>query len=161
MPIVTRRATAEDVTTLVDMMREFYAEANYALDAEWATSNFITLLTDKSRGEIWIVYSDDSVAGYVVITFRLSMEFGGLDAFIDDLFIRFGFRRQGMGKAALAAAFDASNGRQVLAVHVETSAANAPAVALYGSFGMHDRQRLLLTKKLTARRETLLNEEIA
>jgi ribosomal protein S18 acetylase RimI-like enzyme len=159
MAISTREATNEDVSTLVEMMREFYAEAQYALDAEWAKSSFSTLLTDSSRGGIWIVYSDEAPAGYVVITYRFSMEFGGIDAFIDDLFVRSRYRRQGIGKAALAAAFDACDRRQILAVHVETSANNSPAVALYGRFGMRDRQRLLLTKKLTTRCEVLLNEK--
>jgi ribosomal protein S18 acetylase RimI-like enzyme len=156
MPISTREATIGDVSTLVDMMREFYAEAQYALDSEWAKSSFSALLTDSSRGGIWIVYLDDAAAGYVVVTYRFSMEFGGMDAFIDDLFVFSKYRRQGIGKAALTAAFEACVRRQILAVHVETSTNNSPAVALYGGFGMRDRQRLLLTKKLTSRCEVLL-----
>jgi GNAT superfamily N-acetyltransferase len=161
MPISTREATIDDVSTLVGMMSEFYAEAQFALDTEWATLSFSALLGDPSRGGVWIVSLDNATAGYVVVTHRFSMEFGGMDAFIDDLFVRSNFRRQGIGKAALNAAFDACARRKVLAVHVETSVGDSPAVALYGSFGMRDRKRLLLTRKLTDRCEVLLNENTA
>jgi hypothetical protein len=58
-------------------------------------------------------------------------------------------------------AFDACSRRSILAVHVETSVDNSLAVALYGSFGMRDRKRLLLTRKLTDRCEFPLSENTA
>jgi ribosomal protein S18 acetylase RimI-like enzyme len=146
----------EDLPALIDMMHDFYAEAGYALDAAWAGASFGALLQDPSRGAVWIGDADGEPAGYVVVTFRHSMEFGGTDAFIDDLFVRPGFRRRGVGKAVLADAFRACGGRGVLAVHVETSESNGPAVALYGGLGMLDRRRLLLTKRLTPRDEPML-----
>ncbi len=153
MPITTRSASLEDIPTLLDMMGEFYAEADYGLDREWAGSSFTALLSEPSRGMVLIALADGAPAGYVVVTFRHSMEFGGTDAFIDDLFVRPRYRRRGIGKVALTAAFEACGERGALAVHVETSEGNPPAVALYGSLGMLDRQRLLLTKKLTSRTE--------
>lgn len=156
--ISAREASLNDIPALVGMMREFYAEANYALDAAWATETFSTVLRDSSRGIAWIVTDDSGEPmGYTVVTFRLSMEFGGTDAFIDDLFVRQVHRRRGVGRRALEAAFAECRRRGVLAIHVETSADNIPAVALYGSFGLEDRHRLLLTARLTTRRESLLN----
>ncbi len=156
MPLTTRSASTEDLPALTDMMREFHAEADYALDAAWARASFGALLADPSRGAVWIGDADGEPAGYVVVTFRHSMEFGGTDAFIDDLFVRRGFRRRGVGRAVLAAAFRLCGERGVLAVHVETSESNGPAVALYGAFGMMDRRRLLLTRSLTPRDEPML-----
>lgn len=156
MPVTTRSASPGDIPTLVGMMTEFYAEADYALDAAWAGSSFGALLDDPSRGAVWIGDADGEPAGYAVVTFRHSMEFGGTDAFIDDLFVRSKFRRRGIGKAVLSDAFRSCRERGVLAVHVETSDDNAAAVALYSEFGMLDRRRLLLTRRLTSRDETLL-----
>ena len=161
MPILTRPASLGDVELLVEMMREFYAEANYALDAGWAATAFSTLLKDDSRGSIWIVSEGDEPVGYGVLTFRFSMEFGGADAFIDDLFVRPGYRRRGAARAVLAAAFEESRRRGILAVHVETGHENVAAKALYGKFGLQDRRRLLLTARLTARGESLLNDQTA
>ena len=159
--ISARVAALSDIPTLVAMMREFYAEANYALDAGWATEAFSTVLRDSSRGIAWIVAEGDEPMGYVVMTFRLSMEFCGSDAFIDDLFVRARHRRRGAGRTALEAAFAESHRRGVLALHVETGADNVAARALYGSFGLEDRKRLLLTARLTTRRESLLDENPA
>ena len=152
--ITTRVAALADIPILVELMRDFYAEANYALDATWAAEAFSTVM----RGMAWIALEENKPIGYVVLTFRLSMEFGGSDAFIDDLFVRPEYRRHGAGRAALTAAFDESRRRGVLAMHVETADDNIAAKALYGRFGLQDRKRLLLTARLTSRRESPLQE---
>ncbi len=103
------------------------------------------------------LYGEEPI-GHVVVTFRLSMEFGGTDAFIDDLFVRQRHRRRGAGRIALEAAFAECRRRGVLAIHVETGADNVAAKSLYRYFGFEDWQRLLLTSRLTARREALLEQ---
>ncbi|PYS48316.1 MAG: hypothetical protein DMF68_13560 [Acidobacteria bacterium] len=109
-------------------------------------ASFSSLLKDDSRGAVWIVLHDSEPAGYVVLTIRFSMEYGGLDAFIDDLFVRPSYRRRGVGRAALNALFDECERRNVLAVHVEVGHDNAAAKALYSSYGLKpywdDRQML-------------------
>jgi GNAT superfamily N-acetyltransferase len=154
MPITTLRASSVDIGALVSLMREFYGEASYALDEDWAAASFSALLGDPSRGMAWIVKVDGEPAGHAVLTLRHSMEFGGLDAFVDDLFVRAKHRRRGLGRALLSALFDECSRRGVLAVHVETGADNVAARALYGSFGMIDRRRLLLTTTLSKRTES-------
>jgi ribosomal protein S18 acetylase RimI-like enzyme len=152
--IAVRVASSPDIPVLVEMMREFYAAANYALDDGWARAAFVTLLSDRLRGMAWIVSEGETTVGYVVLTFRFSMEFGGTDAFIDDLYVRAEHRRRGAGRAALTAAFDECRRREIHALHVETGHDNAAARALYHRFGLEDRQRLLLTARLTTRRES-------
>ena len=156
MRLTTRMASAVDVPVLVAMMGEFYAEADYALDEAWATRSFLSLLGDPSRGAVCIACGDGVPLGYAVLTLRHSMEFGGLDGFIDDLFVRKASRRLGVGRAALEALLAECRRRGVLALHVETSDGNPAAVALYESLGMRDRKRLLLTARLTDRRESPL-----
>ena len=156
MPATIQRAGVADIGTLVSLMREFYAEAEYALDAEWAAGSFSALLGDAPRGAVWIAREDGEAAGYTVLTLRHSMEFGGTDGFVDDLFVRSEHRRCGHGKALLGALFDECRRTGVLAVHVETGRDNGAARALYGEFGLKDRDRLLLTAKLTPRGETPL-----
>ncbi|MBD0370927.1 MAG: GNAT family N-acetyltransferase [Pyrinomonadaceae bacterium] len=150
MTTATRKASLGDVPLLVDLMEEFYAEGIYPLDREWARASFSALLQDDSRGAVWIVYQDSEPAGYVVLTIRFSMEFGGLDAFIDDMFIRPSYRRKGLGRAVLAALFEECERRKVLAVHVEVGQDNVAANALYRSFGLkpYDDGRQMLTVRL-------------
>ena len=84
-------------------------------------------------------------AGYIVLTTRHSMEFGGLDGFVDDLFVRPAFRRHGVGTSLLTELFRECSERRVLAVHVEVGSDNAPAQALCRRFGLSNNGRKLFT----------------
>lgn len=153
MTTTTHSATFDDIPILVELMREFYAEANYQLDMQWAAASFSALLKDNSRGAAWIILQDSEPAGYVVLTTRFSMEYGGLDGFIDDLFIRPGYRRKGLGREALRALFDECDRRKLLAVHVEVGEDNIGAKSLYKSYGLEPKQdgRQVLTVRLGER----------
>jgi ribosomal protein S18 acetylase RimI-like enzyme len=150
MTTTTRNAALDDIPVLVNLMQEFYAGANYPLDRRWAAASFSALLRDDSRGAVWIVFHDSEPAGYVVLITRFSMEYGGLDAFIDDLFIRPAYRRRGLGRAALRALFAECERREVRAVHVEVGHDNVAAQALYGSYGLepYTDGRQMLTVRL-------------
>jgi ribosomal protein S18 acetylase RimI-like enzyme len=140
-----RPAQSDDIPALVRMMGEFYAESHYSLDPAWATRSFSDLLGSELRGAAWMAFLDAQAAGYVVMTLRHSMELGGLDGFVDDLFVRPGCRRRGLGKSLLAAVFDGCAARNVLAIHVETSAGNEAAQAIYRKFGFRGNELQLLT----------------
>src|SRR4051812_39965578 len=96
---VIDRAAPTDISALVELMSQFYAESNYALDRGWAAASFAQLLHDDSRGAAWIARFDGEPAGHIVLALRHSMEFGGLAGVIDDLFVRPEFRRRGIGSA--------------------------------------------------------------
>jgi len=102
MDAAIRRADPDDVPVLVELMTEFYAESSYPLDRARAASAFDRLLREESHGAVWLLSARDLVAGYVVLTVGYSMEYGGLDAFVDDLFIRAAHRGRGLGRLALA-----------------------------------------------------------
>jgi ribosomal protein S18 acetylase RimI-like enzyme len=131
---------------------EFYAEFDFSLDGQWASNSFATLLGDDAKGAIWIAFRDDEPAGYAVLTIRHSMEYGGPDAFIDNLYVRPAHRRQDLRREALRALFAECDRRRVLAVHVEAGRDNVAAQRLYRSFGLDvlDDARQLLTVRLRA-----------
>jgi len=147
MTINLRPATASDSSLLVDLMDEFYRESEYSLDREWAVAAFSALLADAQRGGAWLALVDEVPVGYVVLTTRFSMEYGGLDGFVDDLFVRPAFRCQGVGSELLTTLAREGERRGLRALHVETSA-DSPAARLYQRLGWQNRQRLLLTKPL-------------
>src|SRR5262245_9451351 len=113
-----RKATANDVQQLIAMMEEFYAEGGYALNRRRAAEAFTTLLADDRLGCVFFIQADAQNVGYVVVTLCYSMEYGGPNAFVDDLYVRRPFRGVGLGTAALAdvRAFCAKRG--VRAIHV-------------------------------------------
>jgi ribosomal protein S18 acetylase RimI-like enzyme len=64
------------------------------------------------------------------------MEFGGLSAYIDDLFVRPSHRRRGVARAGLEALLAECTRRACRSLHVEVDPRNAAARALYESFGL-------------------------
>jgi ribosomal protein S18 acetylase RimI-like enzyme len=152
-----RRATHGDTPALLDLMQAAHAEAGFALDSVAAAAAFTTLLGDVSHGCAWIACRGVAAAGYIVITFKLSMESGGFDAFVEDLYVRPTARRCGMGTRLLSAAIAACSERGVSAMHVEVGSDNEGARMLYRKHGLEDRGRLILTAQLRdnrmARRE--------
>ena len=77
--------------------------------------------------------------------FRSSMEFGGRNAFLDDLFIQAPFRGAGLGTAALKEVRTFCLEHTVRALHLETGRDNVAAQALYRRAGFKVTDRQLLT----------------
>ena len=147
-PAVVRSAANNDIPVLVELMREFYVGSKYSLDGDWAVRSFNQLFQSTDRGAAWISFLGSDPAGYVVLTTRHSMEVGGLDGFVDDLFVRPAFRRHGVGTSLLTELFRECSKRRVLAVHVEVGSDNAAAQALCRRFGLSNNGRQLFTARV-------------
>ena len=143
-----RAATTADVPALVALMADFYAEAGFALPAAAAGQAFATLLETPALGAVWVAEVDGEPVGHVVLTLVFSMEYGGLRAFIDDLFVRPAARGRGAGAALLAAAREGAMARGARALCVETGLEGHPARTLYARAGYDDSGHALLTQPL-------------
>ncbi len=146
MLLEIRSATSTDIPALVDLMADFYSEATYVLDREWAARSFVALLADPKRNAAWIAWIDGKPVGHAVLCARHSMEFGGLDGSIDDLYVHPVGRRRGIGRALLERLVAHARAHGVLALHVEAAPDNAAAQALYATLGLcpiPDRQLLV------------------
>ena len=143
-----RRASPDDVPTLVALMGEFYAEAGFPLPVEAASRAFAALLGDPRLGAAWILEADGEPAGHVVLTVSFSMEYGGLRGFVDDLFVRPAFRGRGLAAMGLGALRTEAEARGVRALLVETSGDNDAAQRVYRRAGFEECDHLLLTLPL-------------
>lgn len=147
-PDILRKASPDDLQRLVALMAEFYAEGGYPLNHQRAAEAFAALLADDRLGHVWLIEKNSEAVGHLVVTLCFSMEYGGLIAFVDDLFARRPFRRAGLGATALeeARAFCASRG--VRAMLVETGHENEAAQTVYRRAGFVSTDRLHLTLSL-------------
>jgi GNAT superfamily N-acetyltransferase len=143
-----RKALPEDVPRLVELMAEFYAEGSYPLNHQRAAEAFTALLANEHLGHVWFIRADSRDVGHIVVTVCFSMEYGGLIAFVDDLFVQPAFRRAGLGTAALAAVKSFCAKRGVRAMFVETGRDNIAAQTLYRRAGFVDTDRELLALRL-------------
>ncbi|MEI7984931.1 MAG: GNAT family N-acetyltransferase [Armatimonadota bacterium] len=134
-----REATLDDISLLVDMMEEFYVDSDYSLDHVEAADAFQALISQPHYGAIWLVFDDSKIAGYVILTIRFAMEFGGLDGSIDDLYIRPEARRKGFASQLLQSLLIECDDRGLKALHVEVGPDNEAAQTLYENFGLVKR----------------------
>ncbi len=104
MSVAIRRASASDLADLLELMREFYAEAGYPLSSDRARTAFLPLLAPGDLGQVLLAHCEGQLAGHLVLTFCYSMEYGGRSAFVDDLFVRPALRNRGVGRALVARA---------------------------------------------------------
>ncbi len=135
--VLVRRAEVSDLGTLTELMHDFYAEAGYDLELQSAQSSFLGVLTAPALGAVWLAHRGQDAIGHAVLTVRYTMEHGGLSAYIDDLYVRPKFRRQGVAKSLLGALFADSRSRSCKFAYVEVGDTNEPARRLYESLGLH------------------------
>jgi GNAT superfamily N-acetyltransferase len=142
-----RAALPEDIPTLVALMSEFYAEAGYDLDLSLAEMAFVAILSDKGLGYAWLIEEQFNNVGYIVLTLKFGMEYGGLMACIDDLFVVPKSRNKGLTTAALVEVVDFCKNNGIRAITVEVGYSNGPAQTVYRRVGLTealDRQLLAL-----------------
>ena len=143
-----KKASSDDVPRLVELMAEFYAEVGSQLNRPQAAKAFAALVTDERLGAVWLIEAQSQAVGYLVLTLGYSLEFGGLDAFVDDLFIQTPFRHGGLGTAAVAEAKAFAARLGVRALHLEVARDNAVAQAVYRRAGFALTERRLMTLRL-------------
>ena len=139
-------AAASDADALLEMMRGLYEHDRIPFDEPKARAALAQLLGDDACGVAHLILHGGETAGYLVLTFGFSLEFGGRDAFVDELFVKDEFRGRGAGRAALDFAAEVCRARGVRALHLEVERANTSAQALYRKHGFKDHDRYLMTK---------------
>lgn len=82
--------------------------------------------------------------GYVAISFGFSIEFGGRDAFIDEIFVSSEYRGSGYGREALALMKAEVARHDIKALHLEVTRTNKRAQQLYRSLGFSEREKYFL-----------------
>jgi ribosomal protein S18 acetylase RimI-like enzyme len=140
-----RRATADDVPTLLDLQQRFYAAEGYPYDRAVMERGMRELIADPSLGRLFL-----GPDAYLVVTFGFSLEFGGRDAFVDELYVADAARGQGLGTEALRVAEEACREAGIHALHLEVEHVNARARALYERAGYEAHERHLMTKRFGA-----------
>ena len=130
------------------MMRDFYAIDQYPFEVEGAAKNIDRFTGNDELGRIFMVRHDHEIVGYIILTFGFSFEYGGRDAFIDELFLEENYRGQGIGKVVMELTIAAAKVLSVQAIHLEVETHNDQASKLYTNQGFESNNRKLLSKRL-------------
>lgn len=141
MPAELRIAGTEDMACVVDLVRRYHACENLSPENAGLESVLEPLLGQGDAGRIWIVELGGDAIGYVALCFGYSIEFGGRDAFIDELYILEEHRGRGIGAAVLAQIRCIARELGIEALHLEVARGNDRARRLYRRSGFVARDR--------------------
>ncbi|MFP7571464.1 GNAT family N-acetyltransferase [Marivita sp. S2033] len=112
-------ANAEDLAKLLPLVAAFHEHEGFETTADHQRDAILPLLEGSPHGAIWLIGPRRAPVGYVVVSFGWSVEFGGMDAMVDELYIRSAVRKRGMGGEALDGLAKALREGGIRALHLE------------------------------------------
>ena len=95
-------ATPEHLESVLRLVADFHREEGIEQDDTTLRSAVLPLLEGSPHGAIYIAGPVRAPIGYIVVTFGWSLEFGGMDGFVDEIYIRPGVRGRGLGTELLS-----------------------------------------------------------
>jgi len=149
MPLRIDKATAADAETLLALLREMQAADPWSepFIENNVRANLLALLKNPSYGLAYLVWDSNRAVAYLVLCFDYSLEYRGIGAWIDELFVVASHRSQGIATQLLDLAEQACREHHARFLHLEVSHGN-PAIELYRRRGFVDHHRYLMTKHL-------------
>lgn len=140
-------AGPEHLDKLLTLVEAFHTEEGMKSTPETRRAGLGPLLDGIPHGCAYLIGPPRSPIGYMVITFSWSVEFGGLDGTIDELYIRPGVRGRGIASEALVALPRALSAGGLRTIHLEVDRNNAPALKLYRRAGFVLNENYLFMSK--------------
>ena len=138
----------EHRAALEEIVRSYYAFDGHIYDPVEQGPALDALATGAPNGYAWLIREGDEIAGYLVISTGFSIEYGGCDGFIDELYLAEPFRDRGLGAEIMDFAERAATGLGIRHLHLEVERHNKRARRLYERRGYENHDRTLMTKRL-------------
>ncbi|MCR8547358.1 GNAT family N-acetyltransferase [Salipiger sp. P9] len=140
-------AGPEDLDRLAGLVAAFHAEQGYGTDAPHIRAALEPILAGMPHGAVWLIGPRKAPVGYIMASFGWSLEFGGLDAMVDELYIRPAVRRRGMGAEALQQLAGALRDNGVKALHLEVDRSDDRLQHFYRRARFHTRDGYALMSR--------------
>lgn len=142
-------AKPDDLQKLIEMVAAFHIEHGLSSTSESRKAAIVPLLDGTPHGVAYLIGPPRAPIGYIIVTFGWSVEFGGMDGSIDELYVRPAIRKRGIASDVLNALPKALADAGIKALHLEVDRHADASQRLYAHAGFVARERyILMTKKL-------------
>jgi len=148
MEIRLSKALPSELKDLLPLMEEFYRLEAIRFHPESLVPALQKLLEQDQWGAVFWIQEGAKRLGYVVLTYSYSLEYGGHNALIDELFLTAEFRGKGLGRKVLSLLELECERLTIGVLYLEASRKNEPAQRLYRKQGYVDQDRFLLVKRI-------------
>lgn len=138
-------ATTDHLDRLLALVTAYHAEEGIQLTEADRVAAITPLLEGSPHGAAYLIGPPRAPIGYIVVSFGWALAFGGMDGFVDELYVRPGVRGRGVAGEVLNALPRALSGAGLKALHLEVSSDNAAAQKLYqrAGFKLRDGYHLM------------------
>ncbi|HMK99193.1 MAG TPA: GNAT family N-acetyltransferase [Acidimicrobiales bacterium] len=133
-----RYAAAEDTAAIGRLLHEFNREfGEPAPPPGWLATRVGQLL---QHGDTVVLLAGNGPDGLAVLRFRMAIWTEGLEAYLAELYVVPGLRRQGLGRALMTAVMEVCRQRGADTISIEVDEPDVGARRLYESFGFTNRE---------------------
>lgn len=140
-----RRATPDDLDTLLTLIEAYCAADEHQYDAASARAALGPLLLDDSVGQVWML-GGEPPNGYAVVTWGHSIESGGREALLDEIFVD--GSGAGIGTAAMPEILAAARAGGAKRIFLETERRNEGARRFYERHGFVTEDSVWMSRDL-------------
>jgi ribosomal protein S18 acetylase RimI-like enzyme len=140
-----RLAGPPDRENLEGMIRAFYIHERHEIDDALITSSLDAALVKNHHIRIWLIEIDGEIAGYLAVAIGFTIEAGGHDGFLDELYLEEKFRGRGVGRQAVQFAIEACPSLGIRRLSLEVEKHNGRAKRLYEDIGFFAHDRILMS----------------
>ena len=137
--VLIRQAAVQDLDALLPLVAAYHSFEKVTLREAERRRALADLLADPALGVVLRLDAGGMPAGYAAVCFGYSIEFGGRDAFLDELYLVPSVRRRGLGARLLVEAKACAAACGARALHLEVAADNDAAQLLYTRSGFERR----------------------
>jgi len=141
-----RRANVDDLDDLVVLIRDFYSVDHHPYDEARVLRALRPLLSDDSVGQVWVAEGPERLLGYAIVTWSYSLESGGRDCILDEIYVT--QPSEGLGSRLLAAAVSGAQAQGALAIFLETESLNHRAREFYRRNGFETEDSVWMSRPL-------------
>lgn len=139
-----KTATLEDIDELYLLVQANHQGEDYAMSEDQCRDVLAHFIKEKVLARLWLIYVAEKVVGYAAVSFGMSLEFAGRDAFLDEMFLLPDYRGQGIGSSCLAQIKIEMKQLGIRALHLEVTRNNQAAIKFYQDMGFNCRDKYML-----------------
>lgn len=145
--VIIRLAQSPDLEPLVDLGCAFFVEHDgKPADPERIRRGIAPLLDNDRHGLVVVAERHETLIGYAVICWSWSVEIGGSEAVLDEVYTT--ERNTGLGSLLLSACEAECRARGVLRIFLETERRNHRVRGLYERHGYTEDDSIWMSKVL-------------
>ena len=144
--VTLRLATSEDYQDLIPLIKEFCEIDNHEFDDARIEKSLVPLLKDAVLGRVIILEVEGELKGYAVLTWGWSLESGGREALLDEIYVR--ERNQGWGTLLLDKVVATAKENNAQIIFLETELANERVRDFYLRHGFNKEDSIWLSQKI-------------